>query len=817
MGQAEYLKKEYERCANTFKFIVDKYHPENVAKELAKLKAKKKKKKKKKRRKKKRRRKKKKKKKKKVEEEEEKPIVYGVKHRPIRYAAMLWLAKSYIELDRYDDAGYYLRQLENDLKVPYKLRPLIQAAIAYSWTKQKEYEQAIIPLENAIKFTRKKSIKNRYVYLLAQIYQMQGNSQLAMENFHKILRLKPSYEMEFNARLNMVKNAASATGKKVINPEIALKKMLRDSKNEEYKDQIYFALAQLQLNKGNTPEGIALIEQSLVYSQSGAQRTEGCLLLAELYYKQDNYVKSYTYYDSTMMVIQEDDDRYVTADIYKRKLQGVASHLMVVNDKDSMRIVGNWERKEQESWAIAGMEMDERRQANAPKPMANATPSKGGRKFNMNSISMNEVSGGPGRRPGGTSNGKITLSDNALQKSKFALYNVNLKKKGEREFEKRWGNRSWVDNWRQSDKGDEDTELDEAETLAKVPKTQSEIDAYLKKKGVPMSDQDKKALEDKLGEAMFKAAEHYREDLGRDDKALELVESLVRTYPQNPFAVEAMFLAYNIFSEDNNTRKITFYKNEILTKYPQSNIAKVLSDPDFANSEKIKYDRINKYYDDTYVLIQQGQASEALKKVRAVSEEFGKNYEMKARFALLEAMCMGGIKGEKDYVKALRVIVTSFPETKEEKQAKAMIAILNKSAQNKPVAPIDEFLNKDNLSLFQANKRIKHLVLVVFDNKKSKVNQYRAPITEFNNKNYMSSRLSTSSILVDGSTPSLTIRAFPNGDLAMKYVVDARSNKAFLSGVKGFQIYAISQQNYNLALSTQKFHLYKAFFEKNYR
>ncbi len=48
MGKSEYLKKEYERCANTFKFIVDKYHPENVAKELAKLKAKKKKKKKKK-------------------------------------------------------------------------------------------------------------------------------------------------------------------------------------------------------------------------------------------------------------------------------------------------------------------------------------------------------------------------------------------------------------------------------------------------------------------------------------------------------------------------------------------------------------------------------------------------------------------------------------------------------------------------------------------------------------------------------------------------------------------------------------------------
>ncbi|MBL4651221.1 MAG: gliding motility protein, partial [Aureispira sp.] len=129
MGQAEFLQQEYERAANTFKFIVDKYHPENVAKELEKLKKKKKKKKRKGKKRKKRKKKKRKKKKGKKkpnknpeEEEEEKPIKYGLKHRPVRYKAMLWLSKTYIELGQYDDAGYYLRQLENDKKVPKKLR-----------------------------------------------------------------------------------------------------------------------------------------------------------------------------------------------------------------------------------------------------------------------------------------------------------------------------------------------------------------------------------------------------------------------------------------------------------------------------------------------------------------------------------------------------------------------------------------------------------------------------------------------------------------------------------------------------------------------
>jgi len=117
LGQAEFLQQDYERAVNTFKFIVDKYHPENVAKELEKLKKKKKKKKKGKKRKRRRTKKKKKKKKKpntNTDEEDEKPINYGIKHRPVRYKAMLWLAKTHIELNQYDEAGYFLRQLEND-------------------------------------------------------------------------------------------------------------------------------------------------------------------------------------------------------------------------------------------------------------------------------------------------------------------------------------------------------------------------------------------------------------------------------------------------------------------------------------------------------------------------------------------------------------------------------------------------------------------------------------------------------------------------------------------------------------------------------
>ncbi|MCH2023200.1 MAG: tetratricopeptide repeat protein [Saprospiraceae bacterium] len=822
MGKAEFLKKEYERCANTFKFIVDKYHPENVAKELAKLKKESKKKKRKKKKRKKKKRKKKKRKKKKTnnepEPEDEEPINYGIKHRPIRYNAMLWLSKAYIELGQFDEAGYFLRQLESDLQVPYKLRPQIQAVIAYSWITQKEYFKAIEPLELAIRDTKRKTIKNRYVYLLGQIYQMQENNQLAMEQFHKVLRLKPSYEMEFNARLNMVKNAASATGKKVVDPEIALKRMLRDSKNEEYKDQIYFSLAQIELKEGKTEKGILTLKESLKFSSSNAQRTEGCLMLAKLFYEKDDFVQAFAYYDSTVMFMKKNDERYVMADMFKRRLTGVATNMIIVLDKDSMRVVGAWKRPKQERWAILGME-------NESKIAPELTSNKGKEseeKINFKkSNSFTPRSPMPSRGGNRTTKGPVSISETALQKSKFPLYNATLKKKGEREFEKRWSTRAWVDNWRQSERGEEDIEIENGEELVTVPKTQKEIDEYLKKKGVPMTDQEEIALIKQLCEAMFKAAEHYREDLGRKDKALQLINRLVNSYPDNSYAVEAMFLAYNIYFEEKNIPKVNFYKNEILNKYPDSNIAKVLSDPNFANSVKIKYESINRYFDSTYTMIQEGQAQKALDRVRALPNKFGENYEMKARFAILEAMCVGGIKGEKDYIKALKVIVTSFPDSKEEIQAKAMIAILNKNKSSKDKKTLnintDEFMQKGDLVPYKLNLKTKHLVLIVFENKKTKINQHRAPVTTFNNKFYATNRLSTSSILVDGGIPSLTVRAFANGDLAMKYVVDARSNPEFLTNVKGFKIYAISQQNYNLALSTQKFFQYIDFFEKNYR
>lgn len=846
MGQAEFLQKEYDRAANTFKYIFDKYHPENVedggktAKGTKKPTVKRKKKKRKRRKRVRRKRKKRPSKKKRIaaakkkakksantkkstattaddeDEELDEPIKYGIKHHPVRHEATLWLAKTHIELKQFDDAGYYLRMLESDLTVPYSLRPRVQAVVAYFWIQQKEYAKAVEPLEIAIAETKgQKGIKNRYVYVLAQLKEQQGDRESAMDYYRKVLRLRPSYEMEFNARLHMAKSAAGANSKQRVDPEIALQRLLRDSKNEEYKDQIYFALAEIQLAKGNKDAGIAALQQSLYTSTNPAQRSESALMLANLFYERDEFVQAYAYYDTTTQAMSKKDERYSMTDSRKRKLEGLAKHLSEKADSDSMLIVGSWPRGKQERWAVAGLEQEE-------KMGANETISIGGGKglsmSPMGSAQENDGRNRPNRQPPGPV-GQVKVMDVAVQRSKFALYNANLKKKGDREFAKRWESRSWVDNWRRSNKEEEQTVDDEVITAA-APKTQAEIDGYLKHKGVPASDQARETLKGKLGEALFFAARHYREDLKRSDKALELVNDLVTNHPKSPYTVEALFLAYNIYSEQNNSSKANYYKKQILDKYPTSNIAKVLSDPNFANAEKEKYERINAYYDETYQMMRQGNAQQALERVKAVPAKFGEDYEMKPRFAILEAMCIGGVNGEQDYIRALRTIVTSYPETDEGEQARKMIAFLKGEKDRGRVSTNNNNRVTDPTragELYRQTPKSKHLVLIVFDDVKARTNQYRAPITDFNSKFYLNKRLSTSSILVDGKVPSLTIRgAFNNAEEAMAYVLDVTTSKEFLPGVKGYKVYAISKENYAIAMTKQKFMLYDAFFKKNY-
>src|SRR5690606_21753184 len=109
--------------------------------------------------------------------------------------------------------------------------------------KLKEYERATELLEGALDHAKKSEDKGRVNFILGQLYEMQGNYGMAVEHYKKARKYNIPYKMSFNARLKACMLDGGDKTKK------QLKKMLRDAKNSEYKDQIYYTLAQIELRE----------------------------------------------------------------------------------------------------------------------------------------------------------------------------------------------------------------------------------------------------------------------------------------------------------------------------------------------------------------------------------------------------------------------------------------------------------------------------------------------------------------------------------------------------------------------------------------
>jgi lipopolysaccharide biosynthesis regulator YciM len=113
------------------------------------------------------------------------------------------------------------------------------------------FSSAIDPLAEAIPMVKDKKRRARLTYILGQLYLKTGKYEMAYQAFEKVESLKPSYEMTFNATLN--KYSASIATNKLSDDDLnsRLNKMLKDLKNEEYKDQIYFMLADINLRNND--------------------------------------------------------------------------------------------------------------------------------------------------------------------------------------------------------------------------------------------------------------------------------------------------------------------------------------------------------------------------------------------------------------------------------------------------------------------------------------------------------------------------------------------------------------------------------------
>ena len=119
--------------------------------------------------------------------------------------------------------------------------------------------------------------------------------------------------------------------------------MLKDKKNEEFLDQIYYAKGEMYMGMKDLKKACEAFKKSAAVSRNNpAQKARSCIRLAGIQYdKFQNYDMAQTYYDTAMGIIKSDYPHYSNIKSRYDLLSSLVSYTRVIERNDSLIAVAN--------------------------------------------------------------------------------------------------------------------------------------------------------------------------------------------------------------------------------------------------------------------------------------------------------------------------------------------------------------------------------------------------------------------------------------------------------------------------------------------
>ncbi|MDE6801901.1 MAG: tetratricopeptide repeat protein, partial [Muribaculaceae bacterium] len=201
--------------------------------------------------------------------------------------ARLWQARSYCAMDWLFDAEMILVRIKEDELTNKTLRSLYNSTYADFLIRSHRYADALPYLRQAVKLASGAQ-KTRLTFLTGQIAALAGEKAEAYSAFGKVAGSASSdYRTQFNARIKQSEVFDSSD----IEPEVkSLRRMIRYDRNRQYRDQIYYAIANLYLSRGDTTNAIENYRLAAKEStRDGIDKAISQVRLGGLYYDRGQY------------------------------------------------------------------------------------------------------------------------------------------------------------------------------------------------------------------------------------------------------------------------------------------------------------------------------------------------------------------------------------------------------------------------------------------------------------------------------------------------------------------------------------------------
>lgn len=587
--------------------------------------------------------------------------------------AKLWQARCYCAMDWDYEADNILSKIKEKELTSKSLRNLYNETLGDYYVRTKEFAKALPYLKDAAA-AASGTQKNRLWFLAGQAARASGNNREAYEAFKKAASgLATPYRTKFNAR---IKQSEVFTGKDISGEVRALRSLARYQRNSEFLDQIYYAIGNLYLSRGDTAEAkknyITAMEKS---TRNGIDKALVGVALGNIYFDERDYIKAQPCYSEAIPQLAETFPNYKTL----KKRSDVLDELVIyagnVELQDSLlrlsklpeeeqrkvcqRLVDELIRQEKEAEEAARRE-EALAMADANSPMnANApsTPT-----FNMN----NDKS--------------------------WYFYNTMTKNQGKTEFQRKWGSRKLEDDWRRRNKTSfsfddpAETENDAEGTTANdsIPEEEKaaleaasdphNVEFYLSQ--IPKTEEEIETANDVIQEGLYNMGVILKDKLEDFPAARHEFLELEDRYPDNVYRLDVYYNLYLMAVRSDDRAEAEKWKRLIIENFPDSPYGKAMLDPDYFTNLRTMHVRQETMYEEAYNAYLDNKNGQVHKLVKEMETTYPLS-PILPKFVFIDAL---SYLTEKDYGKfkeRLTELLQKWPDTDMTDMAGSIVRGLN--------------------------------------------------------------------------------------------------------------------------------------------
>ena len=683
----------------------------------------------------------------------------------------LWVARAYAEMGWQYEAEDMLNRANIDA-LSRKHAKLYSAVKADVLLHGEHYHEAIPFVKIAMPNEKRKIYRPRFAYVLGQLYEKENQPNEALHAYKYVVRMAPTNEMEFNARIRM----AELGGKNSLRQ---LRTMTKQSKYKDRLDQIYGAMGNIHLANKDTAKALEMYEKAIAESTQGGTAKAAVLLRAgDIYFEQRAYVQAQPCYREAITILTTENSEYARVQKRSEVLDELIVSYTQAQLQDSLQRLGHMTEEQQRAVVdkiiadlIEAERQDSIKQAEEARAIAR------GDDDGPRSVNTANMLGG--------SNG---------QKGEWYFYNPQLIKQGQQEWRRKWGNRPLEDNWRRQNKQvmiqdegmsetGEEGETTQDETDSTKPQSKPETDThkpeyYLQQ--IPRTEQDYAVSDSLWREAMVALYYIYRDKL----EDLELAQETLRQLDER-FGTHPSVLAIH---EEEALRAM---------RHDEAYIARM----------RRMLEEQDSLYAATYKAYTQGEYATVKANKQYAETEYPQSRLM-PRFLFLNAVSVARTEGQEAFVGALQNLVEKYGETELGTMAKDMLAMMGQGMESQKggatgsladmrgqAGPTEEETETEEQQWSEDRKQPSVALLILPTADEQALNELLYEVALFNFSQFLIRDFDLQKMPVWGEGCALRVSGFADMDEAEWWIDLIQKNADMQSVLQQIQIKAVTEVN----------------------